>query len=109
MRLIGTYLYGRRLYETMAYWGAPVGVAERREDRLFTNADTRNDTHHGRRARFRQHWGRQGLLGLRSKPISSTNVICFSTRWSSALESRHFELAYDGISYFLRRAVSARE
>jgi len=24
VRPIGTYLYGRRLYETMAYWGAPV-------------------------------------------------------------------------------------
>jgi dihydrofolate reductase len=24
LRPIGTYLYGRRLYETMAYWGAPV-------------------------------------------------------------------------------------
>ena len=24
IRPIGTYLYGRRLYETMAYWGAPV-------------------------------------------------------------------------------------
>jgi dihydrofolate reductase len=24
IRPIGTYMYGRRLYETMAYWGAPV-------------------------------------------------------------------------------------
>src|SRR4051812_40465423 len=24
LRPIGTYLYGRRLYETMAYWDAPV-------------------------------------------------------------------------------------
>ena len=24
MRSAGTYLYGRRLYETMAYWEAPV-------------------------------------------------------------------------------------
>jgi dihydrofolate reductase len=24
VRPLGTYLYGRRLYETMAYWGAPV-------------------------------------------------------------------------------------
>ena len=24
IRPIGTYIYGRRLYETMAYWGAPV-------------------------------------------------------------------------------------
>src|SRR5580704_3363024 len=25
LRPIGTYLYGRRLYETMAYWEAPAG------------------------------------------------------------------------------------
>src|SRR4051812_21734178 len=33
LRPIGTYLYGRRLYETMAYWGAPVDSypAEHRE------------------------------------------------------------------------------
>jgi hypothetical protein len=24
LRSVGTYLYGRRLYETMAYWDAPV-------------------------------------------------------------------------------------
>ena len=33
VRPIGTYLYGRRLYETMAYWEAPVegSSPERRE------------------------------------------------------------------------------
>jgi dihydrofolate reductase len=27
-RSIGTYLYGRRMYETMAYWEDPEGIAE---------------------------------------------------------------------------------
>jgi len=57
VRPIGTYLYGRRLYETMAYWEAPVESypAERREfarvwqkaekivySRTLTSATTRN-------------------------------------------------------------------
>ena len=46
MRPIGTHLFGRRLYETMAHWDGP--------------------------APNRQH--------LRSNPISSTNVTCFSIR-----------------------------
>src|SRR5262249_38579182 len=33
VRPIGTYLYGRRLYQTMAYWGAPVeGYPSERQD-----------------------------------------------------------------------------
>ena len=55
LRPIGTHLLGRRLYETMAYWEAPVNgyPPEHREfarvwqkaekDRLFTNADRRSD------------------------------------------------------------------
>jgi dihydrofolate reductase len=57
VRPIGTYLYGRRLYETMAYWEAPVESSspERREfariwqkaekivfSRTLTGATTRN-------------------------------------------------------------------
>jgi dihydrofolate reductase len=57
LRPIGTYLYGRRLYETMAYWDAPLEAypPERREfarvwqkaekivfSRTLTGASTRN-------------------------------------------------------------------
>jgi dihydrofolate reductase len=57
LRPIGTYLYGRRLYETMAYWEAPVADSppEHREfarvwqqaekivfSRTLTRATTRN-------------------------------------------------------------------
>ncbi len=66
LRPIGTYLYGRRLYETMAYFGMrPVEGyppehrdfariwQKAREDRLFTNADRRCDTQHACRAELR--------------------------------------------------------
>jgi dihydrofolate reductase len=33
LRPIGTHLYGRRLYETMAYWGAPSHESGRRPRR----------------------------------------------------------------------------
>src|SRR5215469_4920162 len=46
---------------------------------------------------------------LRSNPISSTNVTCFSIRSSSAAESRHSEPPYDRISNCLTRDVSAPE
>src|SRR4029453_15578275 len=46
---------------------------------------------------------------LRSNPISSTNVTCFSFRGSSAAESRISEPPNDGVSNFLTRDVSAPE
>jgi len=57
VRPMGTYLYGRRLYETMAYWDAPVDSYPREQrdfaqvwqkaekivfSRTLTNATTRN-------------------------------------------------------------------
>jgi hypothetical protein len=133
---IETYLYGRRLYETMAYWDGPVEryPPEHRDFAriwqkaqkivFFTNADRRYDTQHalssgtstsrlfGSSSPNRSTTpasAAPNLRGLRSKPISSTNVSCFSTRRSSAAESRHSGPPYDAISNSLRRAISAPE
>jgi len=60
VRPIGTYLYGRKMYETMAVWETPdvipgvtpamgglrADLASGREDRLFQIARDRLDTEH---------------------------------------------------------------
>jgi dihydrofolate reductase len=59
VRPIGTHLYGRRLYETMAYWDAPVegyppehrdfaGVWQKAEKIVFSRTLTRATTRHTR-------------------------------------------------------------
>ena len=98
MRPIGTHLLGRRLYETMAHWDGPLeGYPPEQRDfarvwqkaekivfsRTLTGATTRN-THVQRDfdveairklKRESQHaLAAPNLRGLRSKPISSTNV-----------------------------------
>ncbi len=106
LRPIGTHLYGRRLYETMAYWDAPVeGYPLEHRDfaqvwqkaekivfsRTLTGATTRNtrverDFHVDAIRKLKRESehdiiiGGAELAGLRSKPISSTTVSCFSTR-----------------------------
>jgi hypothetical protein len=108
LRPIGTILLGRRLHETMAYWDAPAeGYPPEHRDfariwqkaekivfsRTLTGATTRNtrverefDLEAIRRLKREvEHditMGAPSLRGLRSKPISSTNATCSSTRWS---------------------------
>src|ERR1700730_733504 len=77
VRPVGTYLYGRRLYETMAYWDAAViegypretprlrtDLAEGREDRLFTNADRCYDTQDACRAGLRRRGYSEPQAGI---------------------------------------------
>ena len=56
-------------------------LAEGREDRLFTNVYNRYDTQQACRAESEHdiNIGGAELAGLRSKPISSTNITYFST------------------------------
>ena len=106
MRPIGTVLCGRRLYETMAYWDAPVEgyppeqrdfarVWQKPEKIIFsrtlsgaTTGNMRVERSSMSRLFGSSNWSRMAtsvlaapsLRGLRSKPTSSTNVTCFSTR-----------------------------
>ena len=103
---MGTYLYGRRLYETMVYWDAPLGgyPPEQRDfaqvwqkvekivfSRTLTTATTRNtrvEQDFGleairklkRESEYDINIGARSLRGLRSKPIWSTNVTYVLTR-----------------------------
>ena len=70
MRPIGTHLLGRRLYETMAYWDAPVEgyPAEHRDfARVWQKAE---QIVFSRRLQMLRHASR----------ASSGSIICFSTR-----------------------------
>ncbi len=107
VRPIETHLYGRRLYETMAYWDAPVEtyppehrdfarVWQRAEKVVFsrtlssaTTRNTRMERNFDPEAYSGISSGNRSTIsllaarssrGLRWKPISSTNVICLSTR-----------------------------
>ncbi|MGC9993247.1 MAG: hypothetical protein ABSD52_12740 [Candidatus Cybelea sp.] len=81
LRPIETYLYGRRLYETMAYFGATAieGYPPEHRDfaRIWQKAEKIGSS--GNRS-MTSTSAAPSLRGLRSKPISSTNVTCFSTR-----------------------------
>ncbi len=102
LRPIGTYLYGRRLYETMAYWDGPLeGYAPEQRDfahvwqsaekivfsRTLPAAKTRNtriernfDLEAVRRLKRESEHdidiGARNWRGLPSKPVSSMYVSC---------------------------------
>ena len=106
VRPIGTYLYGRRLYETMAYFDAAIEgyppehrdfarIWQRAEKIVFSRTLTGAATRNTRVERdfdprlFESSSGNRcttstsaapSLRGSHSKPISSTNATCFSTR-----------------------------
>jgi len=107
LRPIGTYLYGRRLYETMAYFGGPViedyppehrdfaRVWQKAEKIVFSRTlqalrqATRVSNGTSTLRLFGSSNGNRSatstlaapsLRGLRSRPISSTNVTYFFTR-----------------------------
>jgi dihydrofolate reductase len=106
LRPIKTYLLGRRLHQTMAYWDARVeGYPPEQRDfaQIWQNADkivfsrtlTVAPTRNTRVERdfdvesVRKPGGNRSTTSslaapswrdLRSNPISSTNVTCFSTR-----------------------------
>jgi dihydrofolate reductase len=82
LRPIGTYLYGRRLYETMAYFDAPVGgyPPERRDfarvwqkakkivfSRTLTGATTRN-------TRVEQDFGLEAIRKLKRESEHDINI-----------------------------------
>ena len=106
IRPIGTHLYGRRLYQTMAYWDAPVEgsppehrdfarVWQKAEQIVFSRTLTGAPARIARveRSSIPRQFGNSSAnrrttsslaapnwQHLRSNPISSTNVTCFSIR-----------------------------